>query len=82
MLQARHVRILYMGTNRASTEAEEILKKAHLEFQSLRIRNPRQHDIIVPQLLTTEGFFETLNDIRWYANLYGRKKINSVSHRP
>ncbi len=64
-------RVLCTDASPQSREAEATLKDAHLDFQSIVIGDPDREGKPVPRLLTSEGFFETLDDIRWYARVYG-----------
>jgi len=64
-------RVLYTDASPQSAEAESALKDSGLDFQSIRIDDPKREGKPVPRLLTSEGYFETPDDIRWYARVYG-----------
>jgi hypothetical protein len=66
------VPVFYADLSEQSAEAEVALQKAHVHFQKLVISNPLKEGVNVPQLLSTRGFFDTLDGIRWYARIYGR----------
>ena len=67
-------RVLYTDDTSQSKEAESLLCEAGLNFQSIFISDPIREEKNPPQLLTFEGFFPTLDDIRWYARGYGKKE--------
>jgi hypothetical protein len=71
MAEFQAVPVLYTDHGSESRKAEEILKAANVDFQSLLIRDPALEGVTVPRLLSIQGFFDTLEDIRLYAELYG-----------
>ena len=77
------LRVLYTSADKDSEKAKVLLKKAHVEFQEVFIHDPARENKIVPQLLTSEGFFPTLALIEWYTRIYGNgansKKVVSMN---
>ena len=64
--------VLYVDKSSKSADAERVLKGANIEFQRLFVRDPAYDGKRVPQLLTGDGFFDTLHDIGWYAQVYSQ----------
>ena len=66
----KHKPVLYVGKDRDSKVAKTALEKAHIDFQVIRIKDPKKEKVEVPQLLSVKGFFPGLNSILWYADVY------------
>lgn len=75
MSPSESVRILYADSGPASTKAVEVLRNAGLVVQVIEVKNDgiAEKGVPVPQLLTAEGFFSDIQDISWYASVYGKK---------
>lgn len=67
-------RVLYVNGTEECREAERALQQYGLDFQPIVIDNPAREEMTVPRLHTSEGYFTTLEDIRWYAAAYCDKR--------
>ena len=72
MKQDKPIPVLYTDDSKAGKEAESALKAAEVHFQRICTRQSNHESGHLPQLLAGEGSFDTLEDIRWYARLYGK----------
>lgn len=64
-------RVLYADSSAASKQAELALREAKLDFHANLIQDAKRDGKPVPRLLTSEGFFEGVDTILWYARVYG-----------
>jgi len=74
------VAVLYSDAGCESKEAEAVLNAAHVKFQLLLIQDCKGEEVRAPRLLSVQGFFDTLEDIRLYAQLYGG--MSKADERP
>ena len=67
-----YLRVLYVDASPASAEAQAVLGIAGLSSQIIFVEHPECEGKSVPRLLASEGFFDTLEGIHWYASAYGK----------
>lgn len=65
-------RILYVDATTASKQAEELLERSEVRHDVQTFSSfPHVPDAKPPCLLTSEGRFCGVEEIRWYIDLYG-----------
>jgi len=70
--------VLYINDSQESNEAQAGLQYADFPVQKIRIEESNGGAVPVPQLMTKEGIFKSLDQIRWYARVYGKATQTAV----
>lgn len=64
---------LYIDAGPESVEAEKLLRAAKIRFDTIFIAHPERDANPRPRLNTTEGFFWSLDLIRWWTAGFGNE---------
>ena len=71
--------LLYVDGSEESRLATVVLDERNILYKSIDLRDFLSSDVHAPRLVSHEGRFEGLEEIREYASLFGRRVLSSSS---